>query len=178
MVSTALSVAALELKSEAELEAIIAKEGNSALGNDARFVLGRHMIEGSFPDRIAPNQTKGLNYIKTAEKNNHLPALEYKTFYDIRFEKNPSLEKILRNLEQVAEKTGSHKACNTLAEFYHAKFGKDPKEEGNRESAARFYARSQEAGCICGAHWLGVYYMEGFGVVQDLNKAESLLLSA
>ena len=43
--------------------------------HDARFVLGRHMIEGNFPDRIAANQTKGLNYIKTAEKNGHLPAL-------------------------------------------------------------------------------------------------------
>ena len=172
------SVAELELKTEAELEALIAKEASSALGNDARFVLGRHMIEGNFPDRIAANQTKGLNYIKTAEKNGHLPALEYKTFYDIRFEKRPDLEKIIKGLETVADKTESHRACNTLAEFYHAKFGKDPKEEGNKERAAQFYARSQAQGCVCGAHWLGVYYMEGFGVRQDLDKAESLLLGA
>jgi TPR repeat protein len=130
--------------SEADLEAIILKDSNSAAANDARYILGKLMIEGSFPDRVARNETKGLNFIKTAEKHGHLPALEFKTFYDIRFEKQPSLEKIIRNLETVVEKTKSHRACNTLAEFYHAKFGKDPKEEGNKEAAAKYYAISAE----------------------------------
>jgi hypothetical protein len=29
-----------------------------------------------------------------------------------------------------------------------------------------------------GLHWMGVYYMEGFGVAQDLNKSEQFLLKA
>jgi TPR repeat protein len=35
-----------------------------------------------------------------------------------------------------------------------------------------------EQGCVVGTHWMGVYYMEGFGVTQDLNKSEAFLLKA
>lgn len=31
-----------------------------------------------------------MNWLKEAIKNNHLGALEYKTYYDIRFDKSPS----------------------------------------------------------------------------------------
>ena len=35
-----------------------------------------------------------------------------------------------------------------------------------------------EEGCVVGIHWMGVYYAEGFGVAQDLDKAEAMLLKA
>lgn len=35
-----------------------------------------------------------------------------------------------------------------------------------------------EQGCVVGIHWMGVYYMEGFGVSQDLDKSEAMLLKA
>jgi hypothetical protein len=73
-------------------------------------------LEGS-SDKIKKNEKKGLNWVKEAIKNNHLGALEYKTYYDIRFDKQPNMKKILKNLETVIEKTKSARACNTLAEF-------------------------------------------------------------
>jgi hypothetical protein len=69
-----------------------------------------------------------------------LPALEYKTYYDIRFEKHPSIEKILKSLETCVAKTKSTRACATLAEFCHAK----QQEEGNREKAAQYYMMAAE----------------------------------
>ena len=103
-----------------------------------------------------------------------MPALEYKTYYDIRFERHPSIEKIISSLEKCAKELNSSKACATLAEFCHAK----AQEEGNKEKAAAYYKTAAENGCVVGIHWLGVYYMEGFGVAQDLDKSEKLLLQA
>ena len=62
-----------------------------------------------------------MNWIKTASQAGHIDALEYKTYYDIRFDQNPNLKKILQNLEKVVEeKQDNTRACNTLAEFAHA----------------------------------------------------------
>lgn len=58
--------------------------------------------------------------MKTAAKNGHLQALEYKTYWDIRFDKQPNLEKITKALEKVCEEGKSCRACNTLAEFAHS----------------------------------------------------------
>ena len=159
---------------EADLEALILKEKNSQVANDARYMLGKNMIEGGFPDRVARNEKKGLNWIKEAEKQGHLPALEYKTYYDIRFEKHPSVEKILAGLERCAKESKSARACCTLAEFQSGQ----AKEEGRKEKAAAYYKLAADEGCIVGIHWMGVYYMEGFGVAQDLDKSEKLLLEA
>ena len=74
--------------SEAELEALIlAKDSN----NDARYVLGRLMIEAS-SDKVPYNENKGLNWIKEAAKKGSTEALEYKTYWDIRFQRAPNLE--------------------------------------------------------------------------------------
>lgn len=35
-----------------------------------------------------------------------------------------------------------------------------------------------EQGDIVGSHWLGVFYLEGFGVAQNLDKGEAALLKA
>jgi len=99
--------------SEAELEALIL-EANS---NEARFILGRLLLEES-SDKILKNEKKGINWLKEAIKNGHIGALEYKTYYDIRFDKQPQMKKLIKNLEDVVEKTKSTRACNTLAEFY------------------------------------------------------------
>jgi TPR repeat protein len=125
---------------EAQLEAIILADAQSKLADDARYILGKNQIEGSFPDKVPRNEKKGLNWIKEAEKHGHLPALEYKTYYDIRFEKHPSIEKIIKSLETCVAKTKSHRACATLAEFCHAK----QLEEGNRERAAQYYMTAAE----------------------------------
>jgi hypothetical protein len=83
-------------------------------------MLGKNLIEGSFPDRIPRNEKKGLNWVKEAEKHGHLPALEYKTYYDIRFEKHPSIDKIVKSLETCVVRVKSTRACATLAELCHA----------------------------------------------------------
>ena len=37
---------------------------------------------------------------------------------------------------------------------------------------------SAEQGCLVGIHWIGVFYMEGYGVNQNFDKAEESLLRA
>lgn len=98
MQASAPSLAQLEIMTEAQLEAIIDKEGKSAHGDDARYTLGKLQIEGSFPERVPRNEGKGIRWIKDAVARDHLPAIEYKAYYDIRFERNPVLEDILAAL--------------------------------------------------------------------------------
>jgi TPR repeat protein len=86
----------LENMTEAELESIIVSSNN----DDARFVLGRLSLEG-VSDKVKKNQKKGINWIKEAAKNNHMGALEYKAYHDIRYDKQPNMEKILKSLELV-----------------------------------------------------------------------------
>jgi len=75
---------------EADLEAfILSKDGT----DDARFVLGKLMVDGS-SEKVSKNENKGLNWIKEAAKKGHLQSLEYKTYWDIRFDRAPKLEKI------------------------------------------------------------------------------------
>lgn len=103
----------MENLSEPELELIISEQKS----DDARYILGRLLMEGS-SEKIKKNEKKGINWTKEAIKNGHIMALEYKTYYEIRFDSQPKLEKILKNLQIVVEKTKSTRACNTLAEFY------------------------------------------------------------
>ena len=106
---------------EAELEGIIANE--PAKADDARFVLGRLCIEGTTnPDKVPTNDTKGINWIKTAAKNGHVASIEYQTYYNIRFDRHPNLKKIMQGLETVVAQapTKCSRACNTIAEFAHA----------------------------------------------------------
>ena len=86
-----------ELKNlnEAELEAVITAAHANA--NDARLVLGRLLIEGT-SEKIPKNEKKGFNWVKEASKNGHLGALEYRTYYEIRYDKQPNMKKLLDNL--------------------------------------------------------------------------------
>jgi len=93
----------------------MAKQSNE----NARFILGKLMLEGT-SDKVPKNDNKGLNWLKEAVKKGHIDALEYKTYWDIRFDRAPKLEKITANLEKVIETKKSTRACNTLAEFNHA----------------------------------------------------------
>ena len=106
------------------------------------------------------NEKKGISWIREAVNNDHIQALEFKTYYDIRFEKHPSIEKILKSLEKVVATNKSSRACATLAEFCHAK----QQDSGNPEKAAMYYNTAAEQGDVVSLHWMGVYYMEGFGV--------------
>jgi TPR repeat protein len=137
-------------------------------------MLGKLMIEGTFPENVPRNEKKGINWIKTAVKNGHLPATELKVYYDIRFAAQPDLKKIEAALHLVAEKGNSSRAYNTLAEFAHAQ----NKKEGYKEEAAKYYNKSQEMGCLIGTHWMGVFYQEGFGVTRNLEKSIELLQRA
>lgn len=103
------------MMSEGELEDLITNNNS----DDARFILGRLLLEGS-SDKIKRNEAKGINWIKEAVKNNHLDALEYKTMYDVRYDNQPKINKIFKNLETIVEKTKSMKSCNLLGEFYQA----------------------------------------------------------
>ena len=123
----------LEAMNENELEAIISNEPANA--DNARYMLGKLQIEGTFPEAVPRNEKKGINWIKTAIKNGHLLATEFKVYYDIRFAKSPELKKIESTLTFLAEKGTSARAFNTLAEFAHAQ----NKKEGYKEEAAKFY---------------------------------------
>lgn len=114
--STALTQADMEEMTEAELEGLIlARESN----NDARYVLGKLMVEGA-SDKVQHNENKGLNWIKEAAKRGSSEAVEYKTYWDIRFDRAPNLQKITANLNKIIDATKSCRACNTLAEINHA----------------------------------------------------------
>ena len=168
----AKTLADLEVMKEAELEAVIANE--PALADDARYTLGKLQIEGTFPEAVPRNEKKGLNWIKEAVKNGHLPAIEFKTYHEIRFDKQPNIKKIEGNLEKVFEKAKSARACNTLAEFAHAQ----NKIPDHKEKAAKYYSESANLGCLIGTHWMGVFYHEGFGVAKNLDKAIEFLTRA
>jgi len=73
----------LDSLTEAELEGIISNE--PAKANAAKYVLGRLLIEGTSPAKVVADDAKGASWIKSAAKDGHLPSIEYKTYYDIRF---------------------------------------------------------------------------------------------
>ena len=160
------STGELENLTEAELEALIIEQNS----DDARLVLGRLQLEG-VSDKVKKNEKKGVNWIKEATKNGHLGAIEYKTYFDIRYDKQPNMKKLFKNLETVIEKTKSSRACNMLAEFNQIQ----DKKEGTAGEAAKFYSISAEQGCQVGIHWLGVFYHLAFGLSKDLDKAIALL---
>lgn len=71
--------------SEAELEELIqVKDGN----NEARYVLGKLMIEDT-SDKVQYNEYKGMSYIKQAAEKGLMDAIEYVTYWNIRFDKAP-----------------------------------------------------------------------------------------
>jgi TPR repeat protein len=155
----------------------------AANSDDARFVLGRLMVEGA-SDLVPKNENKGLNWIKEAAKRGHMPSLEYKTYWDIRFERTPNLQKITENLNKIVDSLGSCRALNTLGELNHAT-GSGSMNSENPEMrqaaqakavlAAKYYQLSSEKEDVIGTHWLGVFYHEGFGVNKNLDKAIELL---
>ena len=139
---------------EAELESIIASDPKEA--DDARYILGRLQIEGTFPETVPRNEKKGVSWLKTAAKNGHMDALEHQTYWAIRFDKQPNLKKIEGALQQIADSGKSARACNTLAEFAHAQ-SKGGQDVAKSKEAAKYYQTSSEMGCIIGKHWSGVF---------------------
>jgi TPR repeat protein len=163
------SIGDLENMTEVELESLIISESS----DDARQVLGRLQLEGT-SDKIAKNPKKGINWIKEAAKNGHMGALEYKVYYEVRFERSPNMVKLLKSLETVIDKTKSARACNMIAEFNQIQ----DKKDGTAIEAARYYSISSDQGCQIGIHWMGVFYHLGFGVAKNLDKAIELLTRA
>ena len=104
-----------------QLEEVISRSA-SAKADDARFVLGRLQIEGTFEERVAFNDTQGNEHLKTAAKNNHIASLEYLTYHAIRFDRHPNVKKIMDGLLRVTDELTNNcsRACNTIAEFAHA----------------------------------------------------------
>ena len=87
--------------------------------NDARFVLGKLMLEAT-SDKVPFNETKGLELVKQASKRGSQEAFEFKTYWKIRFDKAPNLEKITENLNTIIDTNKSCRASNILAEINHA----------------------------------------------------------
>ena len=79
-----LTKSELENLNEAELEAVISNGASNA--DEARLILGRLLIEGT-SSKISKNEKKGFNWVKEAAKNNHMGALEYRVYYEIRYDK-------------------------------------------------------------------------------------------
>ena len=85
-----------------------------------------------------------------------MAALEYKTYWDIRFARQPQLAKIKESLEKIIEANKSCRALNTMAELNHASAGTNPetKEFSSpeakeaaikaRDQAAKYYLMSAE----------------------------------
>jgi len=174
----------LEAMTESELEGIILR--GEASQNEARYVLGKLMIEAT-SDKVPKNENKGLNWLKEAVKRGHMQALEYKTYWDIRFDKQPKLQSIKDNLQKIIDANKSCRACNTLAELNHASAGSDLAKQNpeleevarqNKDNAAKFYMTSAEQGDVIGTHWIGVFYHEGFGVAKNIDKAIEYLTKA
>lgn len=94
--------------------------------------------------------------------------------YEVRYDNQPKLNKIFKNLETIVEKTKSMKSCNLLGEFYQAQ----DKKEGHKELAAKYYGFSADQGCLVGIHWLGVFYRMGFGVQENKEKSLEYLTKA
>ena len=106
----------LEDMTEAELESLAIK--NKGV-NIERFVLGKLHVEGS-SDKIPYNEVKGLNMIKESVGSGCIPALEYKTYWDIKYDPSPKLPKIKEALDKIVSTNKSPKALNILAELAHA----------------------------------------------------------
>lgn len=159
----------LENMTEAELEAIILAADKQS--DDARLVLGRLLLEGT-STKFPKNDKKGINWIKEGAKKGHMGSIEYKVYYEIRYDKSPNLQKLFKNLETVVEKTHSYRAINMLAEFNQIQ----DKKEGSQIEAARYYSMSADQGCQVGIHWMGVFYHLGFGVTKNLEKAVGYLV--
>lgn len=175
-----LSVAQLENMTESELEALALKRTDN---NIERFVLGKLLVEGS-SDKVPYNEVKGLNMIKEAVKSGCMPALEYKTYWDIRFEQRPNLVKIKESLEKIVDSNKSCKALNILAELAHAQANaalanQDAavKEEGEKlaTEAAKYYQMSADQDDVVATHFIGVFYHQGFGVTKNVAKAVEYL---
>ena len=158
---------------EAELEAFILSKNGTA---EARYVLGKLMIEGT-NEKVPKNENKGLNWLKDSLKLGNIDALEYKTYWDIRFDRAPKLDKIVENLEKVVQTNKSARACNTLAELNHASASgataqMTPENAAaaveKAKLAARYYMTSADSGDIIGTHWMGVFYHEGFGITKNV----------
>jgi TPR repeat protein len=162
---------------------------NKKGSDDIRYVLGKLMIEGT-SDKVSKNEKKGLNWLKEACKKGHLPSIEFKTYWDIRFDREPKLDKIKEALENAIKVTNSTRACNTLAELNHAASGGSAESlshltaeakvaaEAAKGIAANYYMVSAELGDIIGMHWIGVFYHEGFGVSKNIDKAIDFLTRA
>lgn len=176
-------MASMEEMTEAELESLILARASN---NDARYVLGKLMIEGS-SDKVPHNENKGLNWIKEAAKRGSSEAVEYKTYWDIRFDRAPNLQKITENLNKIIDASKSCRACNTLAEINHAQGSsarmnqsEEVRAQGEQKAAlaAKYYMISAEQEDVVGMHWIGVFYHEGFGVSKDIGKAIEFLTKA
>jgi hypothetical protein len=79
----------MEEMTEDELQGfIISKNGSIESAIEARYILGKMLIEGT-NSKIPINETKGLNWLKDAMYKGDTNALEYKTYWDIRFDRAP-----------------------------------------------------------------------------------------
>lgn len=179
------TVQQLEDMSEAELESLAMAKQPSAL---AKYVLGKLHLEGC-SDKVPLNDKKGLNWLKEAVAADCLPALEYKTYYDIKFDRAPKMEKIIANLERIVTASNSCLANNVLGELNHslasaalgqkttdAKVAQQAAE--NAVNAAKYYLASAEQGNVIGMHFMGVFYSHAFGVAKNTEKAVAYLTKA
>lgn len=173
----------MEDLTERELEIFILSKNGTA---EARYVLGKLLIEGTSKG-VPKNELKGLNWLKDALKLGSLDALEYKTYWDIRFDRSPKLDRIIESLEKVVAANTSARACNTLAELNHASASGSTAQMTEEHKAAaadkaklaaKYYMTSSEQGDVIGTHWMGVFYHEGFGLSKNLEKAIEYLTKA
>lgn len=180
------TIVELEDMAERDLESIIL--GGHAQQDDARFVLGKLLIEGA-SDLVQKNEVKGLNWLKESLKKNHMLSFEYKTYFDIRFGKNPQISEIKDNLQKIIEHNKSSRACNVFAELAHASAGgggklddlnaeQTEKLNNYKDEAAKHYLISAEQGDVVAMHWIGVFYHEGYGVAKNMDKAIQFLIKA
>lgn len=138
----------------------------------------------SSPDLNMYGKFALANWVKQAvRKGKESATSEYKTYWSIRFDKAPELESIIESLNDVIKTNVSARACNTLAELYHASAGGQPNKDSpewknSATLAAKYYMLSAEQDDIVGLHWMGVFLYEGFGVSKDAPRAIEFLTKA
>ena len=79
----------------------------------------KKIIRSSIPHLYSWQHFAPISWFEHIKKGS-IEALECKTYWDIRFNKEPKLDKITESLEKIANSIGSTRAFNTLAELAHS----------------------------------------------------------
>lgn len=134
---------------------------------DAQLLMGRIYLESDNEKDLK----KGFKLIqKAAKQNNSAAACDLAILYKYGTGCNLNLNKAIKWFKK-ADKLGSDKARYSLGYLYYKGLGSI---EQDYAAAVKWFKKSDYP---MAKYWLGVCYYQGYGVTQNLNKAQKLLNS-